>query len=578
MKMIKPSRLLTLGRLCAVAGASLAMQTAFGGPSKPEPHSPPKPPPPPRHKTLPQIDHFIVIYQENWCFDALYGKFPGANGLANATGPATNQVDRLTGLSIASLANYDPASSSIPTQNPPVPLNGTQDTRFLSNAANLNSPTLVNTLLPYSLEPFNVVAGDFTGDIVHEFWREMSQIHFGAMDRFVTWSDNPGLVMSHFDGTDLPEGRLAQQYTLCDNFFHSAFGGSFLNHQLLIAAQPPVYPNAAALIPGSVAALDANGELQLNVNGLGDGSNNGRIFRPGSITPIGAPAYMNPNVKFDQNYVVNTTISANLANGNNPNDPKFMPSLNDSNPNDPTRPYIETIGDRLSAANVSWKWYSGGWDRALAISSSNPNNNGVQGTDTSTRRFQWHHQPFAYYDNYAPWVNGARNPRSAAHVQDENKFFSDVASNTLPQVVFIKPIGENNEHPGYAGLLQGEVHVADIVAAVKHNPKLWAHTAIIITYDEHGGRWDHVSPPVRDIWGPGARVPAVIISPFAKRHNVDHHQYETLSILKTIEGRFGLDSLTTADDSVATLEPAFMPDDGGHGPGGPGGHDDHNGH
>jgi phospholipase C len=92
---------------------------------------------------------------------------------------------------------------------------------------------------------------------------------------------------------------------------------------------------------------------------------------------------------------------------------------------------------------------------------------------------------------------------------------------------------------------------------VQSNPRLWAHTAIIITYDEHGGRWDHVAPPTRDIWGPGTRVPAIIISPYAKRRHVDHHPYETLSILKTIEERFDLDALTSADDSASSLEAAF---------------------
>jgi phospholipase C len=60
----------------------------------------------------------------------------------------------------------------------------------------------------------------------------------------VTWSDNPGLVLSYLDATDLPEGVLAQQYTLCDNFFHSAYGGSFLNHQWLVAAQSPPWTTA----------------------------------------------------------------------------------------------------------------------------------------------------------------------------------------------------------------------------------------------------------------------------------------------------------------------------------------------
>src|SRR5262249_13858528 len=92
------------------------------------------------------------------------------------------------------------------------------------------------------------------------------------------------------------------------------------------------------------------------------------------------------------------------------------------------------------------------------------------------------------------------------------------------------------------------------------NPALWAHTAIIVTYDEHGGRWDHVTPPVRDIWGPGVRVPAIIISPLGKTNYVDHTQFETLSIIKTIETRFGLASLTSADGAAATLAHAFNDD------------------
>ena len=103
-----------------------------------------------------------------------------------------------------------------------------------------------NHQLPLPLIPYdftNYIAGNaLTGDIVHRFYHEQLQIDNGALetkngdlDKFVTWSDNPGLVLSYIDATNLPEGQLAQQYTLCDNFFHSAYGGSFLNHQWLIA-------------------------------------------------------------------------------------------------------------------------------------------------------------------------------------------------------------------------------------------------------------------------------------------------------------------------------------------------------
>jgi phospholipase C len=131
-----------------------------------------------------------------------------------------------------------------------------------------------------------------------------------------------------------------------------------------------------------------------------------------------------------------------------------------------------------------------------------------------------------------------------------------LTTNDLPAVSFIKPLGPDNEHPGYASLQQGQQHVADLVAAVQNSP-YWADTAIIITYDEHGGRWDHVAPPVIDKWGPGSRVPAIIISPFAKKGYVDHTQYETVSILKFIETRWGLAPLSTRDAAANDLTNAF---------------------
>jgi hypothetical protein len=172
--------------------------------------------------------------------------------------------------------------------------------------------------------------------------------------------------------------------------------------------------------------------------------------------------------------------------------------------------------------------------------------------------FQWHHQPLAYYDNFAPWVNGQRNPLSAAHLQDETNFFADLSGDNLPAVSFIKPIGEDNEHPGYTSLLQGQQHVADIVHAVQNSPD-WAHTAIIITYDENGGRWDHVSPPdANGIWGDGTRVPGIVISPYAKQGYVDHTQHDTLSILATIEKRFNLPALNQYDANASTLESSLQ--------------------
>src|SRR4029077_7085600 len=132
---------------------------------------------------------------------------------------------------------------------PPQPINnGAIDARF---------PAGLDTLHPYDVGQY-LSPGDKTGDIAHRFYQEQAQINGGAQNQYLTWSDNPGLVMSHFDATNLPEGLLAQQYTMDDNFFHAAFGGSFLNHQFLVSAAAPVYQNAATLNPGALPTLDAN--------------------------------------------------------------------------------------------------------------------------------------------------------------------------------------------------------------------------------------------------------------------------------------------------------------------------------
>src|SRR6476659_1948760 len=158
-----------------------------------------------REYELSRIGHIIVIYQENWSFDSLYGLFPGANGLANA-GAAANQVDK-NGIPYETLPQ--PIDT---TAKPPAP-----DERFPAD-------------LPVG--PFNaadyIPADEETGDLVHRFYQEQYQIDGGKMDKFVAWSDAAGLVMSYYDASNMPEGTMAQQFTLMDNFFHAAFGGSFL--------------------------------------------------------------------------------------------------------------------------------------------------------------------------------------------------------------------------------------------------------------------------------------------------------------------------------------------------------------
>jgi phospholipase C len=417
------------------------------------------------------LNHVIVIYQENWSFDSLYPSFPGANGIANA-GAAITQVDK-NGQPLTSLPQ--PRNTNL---KPPA-----LDSRFPANLP----------VQPYDIGAYVPPTGKI-GDLPGGFYPEQQQIDGGKMDMFVAASSNGGLTMGHYDATPMPEGLLARQYTMADNFFHAAFGSSMLNHLWLVAGATPRWANPPANL---VTQVDAGG----------------KVVKDGPVTPDG--------------YLVNTAYPAA---GPHPatitNTSQLVPALTDP-----------TIGDALSAQNVSWAWYAGGWDNALA---GHPD-----------PLFQFNHQPFAYFANYA---NGT--PGQATHLKDESAFLSTLQSGQLPAVSFVKPLGTDNEHPGYASLTQGQLHVASLVQAVQNSP-YWSDTAIFVAYDENGGFWDHVAPPVVDRWGPGTRVPLIVISPFAKRGFVDHTQYDTTSILKFIEERWNLAPLGTRDAVANDLSNAF---------------------
>ena len=415
-----------------------------------------------------KVQHIVVIYLENRGFDHMYGLFPGANGLSNA-GTAALQTDR-DGKPYATLPALMLTKELA-------------DTRFPKNLPN---------------QPFDL--GDYvqpdqkTSSPIHRFYQNQMQISGGRNDRFVANSSSGALVMGYYDGRTLPLWKYAEKYTLADNFYQAAFGGSFLNHFWLICACTPRYPDA----PHKMYAI------------LND---NGNMLKDGVVTPDG--------------YAVNTIQSYYMP---------HSPNIVDQHETLPPQS-MPTIGDRLTEKHIAWAWYSGGWNDALS--------------GWPAPSFQFNHQPFVYFSNYADGTE-----EKARHLKDETDFLAAIEHGTLPPVSFYKPIGINDEHPDYADVMTGEKHIYDIVSRIE-NSALWANTVIIITYDENGGFWDHASPPRGDRWGPGTRVPTIIVSPFAKRGQVDHTLYDTTSILKFIETRFGLKPLGERDTNANGLLGAF---------------------
>ncbi len=200
-----------------------------------------------------------------------------------------------------------------------------------------------------------------------------------------------------------------------------------------------------------------------------------------------------------------------------------------------------TIGDLLSLKGVTWAWYAGAWQDALSGGRGKP-----------VPFFQFHHQSFNCFAQYAP-----STASRADHLKDGGmggvEFIKDIDAGKLPQVTFYKPQGNLNEHPGYTDAMSGDEHIADVIAHLEKSPQ-WAHMLVVVTYDENGGFWDHVAPPKADRWGPGSRIPAIIVSPYARKGTVDHTLYDTTSILRFITRRFHLPILAGLAERDAALK------------------------
>jgi len=362
---------------------------------------------------------------------------------------------------------------------------------------------------PFALDAYIPVNADTSTDLTNNFYEEQRQIHGGKMDQFVLYdSAAKGLAMGYYHTANLPLAVEAAKYTVCDHFFHGVYGGSLQNHIFLISAGVASFAGAPATIKRAV--LDADGIPVPDANGKP---------QDGPLTPDG--------------HLVGTLFPAAT-----PHPP--------ATPTDQLVPpqTMPTIGDRLSERNLDWAWYAEGWNEA----NSNPTLNDA-GTDPDTL-FQYNHQPFVYFQGYGEGEPGR------AHLKDEADFMAAAQAGTLPAVSFVKPDGIDNEHPNYTNVTNGEVHALQLLDAVRNGPN-WADTAIIVTYDENGGFWDHVAPPAGDAWGPGTRVPTFVVSPFAKKAFVDSTVYDTSSILAFIEHRWGLTPLGTRDASAADLTNAF---------------------
>lgn len=470
------------------------------------------------------IHHVVVIYAENRSFNNLFANFPGLQQpLADLPPERYLQRDRDGSV----LQTLPPIwGGMVPHAQQAGHRPYKMDEHAITGLP--NAPWALRTTDGKPL-PMGLV----THSPVHRFYENQLQINAGRNDGFVAWGNVGAMLMGYYgdSAVNLRLWNIARDFTLCDNFFMGAFGGSFLNHQYLIAARPPHYPDAGkSPAKGMVAVLEGNdpGGYRLKMSAKSPAS-----------AMQGKPKFASHGTLTPDHWVVNTM------------GPPYAPAFT----RDPKRPAYAraderytlppqshtTIGDLLSAKQVDWAWYAGGWQLAL----DGRGDDGDSDLFPESPNFQPHHQPFNYYRNFAPGTAArARHLRDAGigNTSAGNHFIADIEAGKLPNVAFYKPQGNLNLHAGYADIDSGDEHLAYVIDALKKSPQ-WAHSLIVVTFDENGGWWDHVAPPKADRWGPGTRVPALLISPHAKRGHVEHAIYDSGSIARFLTRRFGLAKL-----------------------------------
>lgn len=207
----------------------------------------------------------------------------------------------------------------------------------------------------------------------------------------------------------------------------------------------------------------------------------------------------------------------------------------------PPRGYgdLPTIFDRLTEHGISWKFYVENYDPTITYRS-------FPSVDTSNRTSQAIRVPLLNFERFVD------DPQLFSQIVDLNEYFQDLERGTLPAVAYIVS-SEATEHPPRS-IRAGQRLLKKLVQALMQSDA-WSSSIFMWTYDSWGGWYDHVPPPQVDEYGYGFRVPALLVSAYARRGYIDSTELDFASILRFIEDNWGLEPLALRDahaNSIAT--------------------------
>ncbi len=470
------------------------------------------------------IKHVVVIFGENESFDHYFGTYPNA----------LNQP----GETAFTAATGTPATTNNYIKNP----------GLLTANPNLNATNAAAAANPFRLSPTQAVTGDENHNYGPEqaaydgvsgsFLMDLFPLNVGTADSSAVatatgasaTAASKGLTMGYYDGNTVTGlWNYAQHYALNDNTFTTTFGPSTPGAINLISGQTNGVVNTVN--PGAAVVADGNGGLTL----VGDADPTGDVCS-------------------------STTQSVNLSGKN--------------------------VGDLLNTQKLTWGWFEGGFD--LTVTNANGTTQCKRSTTPpaptgsiigAQADYSAHHQPFQYYASTAnpqhlrpTSVAAIGGTDQANHQYDIHDFNDALAAGVMPTVSFLKAPRYQDAHPGNSDPLDEQTFIVNEINAIEKSP-FWSSTAIIISYDDSDGWYDHAhsvingslstqdalsgtgvclsataaaaalpgltgTAPAMGRCGYGTRVPLLVISPWARKNYLDDTLLDQSSILKFIEDTF----------------------------------------
>ena len=343
---------------------------------------------------------------------------------------------------------------------------------------------------------------------------------------------------------------LADQYAISDNFHQAIMGGSVTGHFGIVYGDNPYFANPDGT-PGTPSGSITNPNPAIGT--VNTYQSNGTWVKCNDPTQPGVsaiqsylaslPYSVGPNCAAGAYYPIRDASPAFSPIGTlNPVSATVMPPVT-----------VRHIGDELNAHNVSWAYYSGGYDSAIAVT------NGAK--DVFNEVFRLGYCDICNAFQYSKSTMTDPNQR-AAHLKDVvDNLYPQIATGDLPAVSFVKMDGGLQGHPGSGKVSLLEEFLQDLINRVQANPVLYAETAIIITFDESGGLYDSGFIQPLDFFGDGPRIPLLVISPFSTGGRVSHSYTDQVSVLKFIERnwRLGKISNRSRDNLPNPIKDEFNP-------------------